>query len=177
MDEPFSSSSHTKSVREEPRAKNQWWQVDFVKTTKVNLVVVFNRIDHCCAARIHGATVYAGAKKCGTINYIRGRSIYYFPCGGAEAKFVKLVSEREYLTLVEVQVWGGAKAITGISNLAYRKPVSTSLRSNWQPQYIANDGFHCARGAENSVNINTNNPKESLFKLRINLQSKLTAIM
>jgi len=97
----------------------------------INLVVVYNRVDKCCAKRIHHAEVYAGKKKCGVIIYVPGVDMYAIACNGAKASSVSVKHKGpQYLQLAEVQVFGGLKAVKGINLLSYGQPTKQS--SNWK---------------------------------------------
>jgi hypothetical protein len=95
----------TKTPKQQ-RNKPTFWTVRFQNKKKINLVVIYNRKDGCCASRIDGAQVFAGSKKCGTIRYIPGHTVYYVSCDGAVANYVKIVQPRNILNLAEVQVFG-----------------------------------------------------------------------
>ena len=96
---------HTKTVRQQGN-KPTWWRVRFQAKHRINLVVIYNRLDECCDQRIDGAQVYAGSHKCGTIRFIEKHSVYYVDCGGVQADFVKVMHPKELLNLAEVQVFG-----------------------------------------------------------------------
>ena len=89
-----------------PKGKPQFFTVHLVQKFMINLVMVYNRKDACCAGRIDGAEVYAGTHKCGTIRYIPGHNVYHLDCSGVEADFVKVLLPEGFLNLAEVQVYG-----------------------------------------------------------------------
>ena len=98
------SVSHTLSPKEQ-KHKVQYWMVKFGKAYRINLVVIYNRLD-CCSERINGATVYAGSTKCGSVRYVPVHHVYYVACNGAKADHVKITQATNYLQLAEVQVFG-----------------------------------------------------------------------
>ena len=71
--------------------------------------------------------VYVDSKRCGTIHYIPGRTIYYVACNGRSAREVKIVQNNNYLHMAEVQVFGGTGAIKGVGLLSYHKPGGDSV--------------------------------------------------
>ena len=95
------------STEKPKKDKPTFWTVRFQNKNYINLVVIYNRVDGCCASRINGAEVYAGTHKCGTIRYIPGHGVYNVDCGGVQADFVKIVQTNDILNLAEVQVFGG----------------------------------------------------------------------
>jgi hypothetical protein len=46
---------------------------------------------------------------CGTIKWNSGQNVYPINCGGRTGRYVKVVQNKNYLTLAEVQVFGPAK--------------------------------------------------------------------
>ena len=46
-----------KSVSHSRKGKNNWWLVDLGEKKHINLVLVYNRADRCCANRISGTKV------------------------------------------------------------------------------------------------------------------------
>lgn len=95
------------STEKPKKDKPTFWTVRFQNKNHINLVVIYNRVDGCCASRINGAEVYAGTHKCGTIRYISGHGVYNVDCGGVQSDFVKVVQTNDILNLAEVQVFGG----------------------------------------------------------------------
>ena len=96
---------HTKTPKAQGN-KPAWWRVRFKGKQRINLVVIYNRLDECCMERINGAQVFAGSHKCGTVRYIPGQSVYWIDCDGAQADFVKVLHTKNLLNLAEVQVFG-----------------------------------------------------------------------
>lgn len=115
----------SRSVTHTKERKDQWWRLDLGKTYAINMIVVYNRND-CCQERINGAKVYAGEKLCGQISYIRDVNSYWMSCGGASASSIKIIQENDHLSLAEVNVFGGSKAIKGLSLLSQKRPTSQS---------------------------------------------------
>ena len=121
--------THTKNKAQQ-RGKIPWWRVTLAKAYHINLVLVYNRMD-CCHNRIHGATVYAGNKKCGTIHWAKGKHVYTIACNGIKAKTVTIkLPTGNYLSLAEVQVFGGAKPIKSLDLISEKKPTKQS-KTGW----------------------------------------------
>jgi hypothetical protein len=70
--------------------------------------------------------VYAGRSYCGTIYYKSGQGTYVVPCQGKRASYVKIVQPSNYLSLAEVEVFGGPKGVDGLGLLSYRMPTGQS---------------------------------------------------
>ena len=116
---PYRTTTHTN------KGKNNFWEVDLGTERHINLVVVYNRMD-CCQNRINGAIVWAGKQKCGTINYRKNINSYFINCGGALADTVRITLDNEYLSLAEVQVFGGAQTLKNLNLLSWRQKTSQS---------------------------------------------------
>ena len=44
---------------------------------------------------------------CGEVVYVSGQSVYVIECGGIVGDYVRVENDNNYLTLCEVQVYGG----------------------------------------------------------------------
>ena len=99
-------------------SKPQELTVDISQIQSIYLVLVHIRQDRCCSGRSQGMKVYAGKKLCGHVNFVKNQDTYPINCQGSKARVIKLVNNREYLELAEVQVYGSGKPVrrsTGMS--------------------------------------------------------------
>lgn len=137
------STTHTN------RGKN-FWEVNLGKARNINLVVVYNRVD-CCQNRINGVTVWAGKEKCGTISYRKSKKAYFINCNGIVASTVRLTKNNDYLSLAEVEVFGGAQTVEDLNLLSWRQKTSQSS-TGWNGRASrAVDGDASGRWGYNSV--------------------------
>ena len=61
--------------------------------------------------------VFLDKNLCGTVNWRSGQDVYPISCGGKSGQIVKIVQNKNYLTLAEVQVFGPAfvaKCVKGV---------------------------------------------------------------
>lgn len=76
------------------------------------MVIVYNRVDGCCARFLNGAKVWVGDgnpehwKSCGTLFYRDRKFVYSVSCEGATGTYVRITQDNNYLQLAEVQVIG-----------------------------------------------------------------------
>jgi len=97
------SCSHTR------RTNNPWWNVDLGQVRTISRVIVWNRQD-CCTSRLNHFKVRVALRgkwrTCGSVRRARRKNT--IPCGCRAARYVRVQLERRgYLTLCEVQVFGG----------------------------------------------------------------------
>ena len=87
-----------------------WWQVTLAKVYKIDAVTIFNRRD-CCGDRIVGAQIWVGKdgkfEECATVTQKIAVSERFTCKKGLEGNVVKITQDKNYLTLCEVQVFGG----------------------------------------------------------------------
>ena len=125
-----------------------WWYVDLGGVARVDRVKVWNRGGgDCCAERIDGGKIYVDDQFCGEM---RGaNSQYEFHCGGREGRFVRIVNNRNTLTLCEVEVYGTFTGAKGDINkypqlLSAHKPTSQSSTRH---------GAHSGRAVDRNYNL------------------------
>ncbi|XP_030286805.1 uncharacterized protein LOC115589789 [Sparus aurata] len=120
------------------RDKNPWWQLDLLRSYKVNTVTITIRRD-CCQKRIHGAEIRIGNSlknngndnpRCAVISYAERGTSKTFECRGMEGRYVNIVipGRREHLTLCEVEVTGqpSGKKAPNVKNIAKGGKVTQS---------------------------------------------------
>jgi hypothetical protein len=80
-----------------------WWQVDLGRYYQVTKVAIWNRSD-CCRSRLNNVVVKVDGRQCGRI----GRASNYnsVNCNRAGRKVMVQKTNRDYLTLCEVRVYG-----------------------------------------------------------------------
>ena len=66
--------------------------------------------------------MYAGNYKCGTIHYNPRKLFYTISCNGHVANNVRVVQKHNWLSLAEVQVFGGSKKVPKMSLLSQGRP-------------------------------------------------------
>jgi len=87
------------------RANRPWWKVDLKATYAVDKVVVWNRAD-CCASRLNNFEVLVDSQLCGKVRHARRSNTV--SCHKKKGRSVTVrLAGRTYLTLCEVQVYGG----------------------------------------------------------------------
>jgi hypothetical protein len=97
------SCTHTR------RQANAWWSVDLGRVRSISKVVVWNRQD-CCTARLNHFRVRVAVRgrwrTCGSVRHARRKNTV--PCGCRAGRYVRVqLHSKTYLTLCEVQVFGG----------------------------------------------------------------------
>ncbi|XP_019614540.1 PREDICTED: uncharacterized protein LOC109462428 isoform X1 [Branchiostoma belcheri] len=117
-----------------------WWRVDLGSSNCVDRVVVTNRAD-CCPERLQNFKVYVGDNPnvvanptCGGAQSVTGKATITVDCGGRTGRYVGIaLPGRQYLTLCEVQVFGGAALIklpsqcaASSTNIARGRPAQQS---------------------------------------------------
>ncbi|XP_077323576.1 uncharacterized protein LOC143958006 isoform X2 [Lithobates pipiens] len=106
--------------------KNPWWKVDLKSTHRIQSVAITNRGD-CCRERINGAEIHIGNSKedggignprCETVFKMNYGETLSFNCRGMEGRYVSInmPNQTQYLTLCEVQVFGGPVAQEVVSD-------------------------------------------------------------
>ena len=113
-------------------------------------MVVYNRID-CCQDRINGAEVWAGKELCGTINYRKNVNSYAISCQGVLASTVRVSLKKGYLSLAEVQVFGGKQAVSNLNLLSWRQKATQSSTGHSGHASRAVDGNAAGVWGHNSV--------------------------
>ncbi|XP_035694513.1 uncharacterized protein LOC118428529, partial [Branchiostoma floridae] len=127
---PGNSCTHT------DMENNPWWRVDLGASQCVDRVVVTNRLD-CCSERLSGFKVYVGDNptvtdnpSCGGEQHTRGKAKFTVNCGRRTGRYVGIaLSGRQYLTLCEVQVFGGAAEGSGSCASGYQRYEGTCYRA------------------------------------------------
>lgn len=84
--------------------RDNWWQVDLGGTYAIYLVLIHNRYES--PARIFGTQVYIDMEYCGSVVYIPYMRTFPVNCAGQKGRRVKVVNQKDYLQLAEVQVYG-----------------------------------------------------------------------
>lgn len=100
-------------------SKPQQLIVDISQIQSIYLVLVEVRQDRCCSHRGQGMKVYAGSKLCGRINFVKGQDIYPINCKGTRARVIKLVNNREFLEVAEVQVYGSGRPVRRSTGMTF----------------------------------------------------------
>ncbi|XP_078601050.1 uncharacterized protein LOC144876033 isoform X2 [Branchiostoma floridae x Branchiostoma japonicum] len=127
-----------------------WWRVDLGSSKCVDRVVVTNRQD-CCSERLEGFKVYIGDNPnvaanpaCGGAQSVSGKMTISVDCGGRTGRYVGIaLPGRQYLTLCEVQVFGGDSGYTQRGGTYYK--VYAQLKTyEAAKQTCAADGGHLA---------------------------------
>lgn len=86
-------------------ATRAWWKVDLRATYAVDKVVVWNRVD-CCASRLNNFEVLVDSQLCGKVGHAHRSNTV--SCHKKKGRSVTVrLAGRNYLTLCEVQVYGG----------------------------------------------------------------------
>ena len=156
------------------KGKN-FWEVNLGKERHINLVVVYNRID-CCQNRINGAIVWAGKHKCGTIHYRRNIKSYFINCNGVEASTVRVTLDKEYLSLAEVQVFGGAQTVSNLNLLSWRQK-ATQSSTGWNGHASrAVDGDPSGRYGHHSV-THTRYNKDNWWQVDLQGNNKVYMVL
>ena len=83
-----------------------WWKVTLPSREYIESVHVYNRIDSS-QWRLQGAGVYIDNVEVGTIEEMNGVSLYRMPVQRS-GREVRIQKTGDYLTLAEVEVFGGA---------------------------------------------------------------------
>jgi hypothetical protein len=101
--------------------------IDISQIQKIYLVLVEVRQDRCCSGRGQGMKVYAGKKFCGKINFVKNQDTYPINCEGTRARVIKLVNNREYLEVAEVQVYGTGKPVRRSTGMTFGEQLFSHL--------------------------------------------------
>uniref|UniRef100_H3AEU5 Fucolectin tachylectin-4 pentraxin-1 domain-containing protein n=1 Tax=Latimeria chalumnae TaxID=7897 RepID=H3AEU5_LATCH len=106
-----------------------WWRVDLQQPYRISAVVITNRGD-CCWERLRGAEIYIGNSlekngtlnpRCASISSVAKGSTDSYCCNQLVGRYVTVAipTREEYLTLCEVEVYGGL-----VGSACLRKPLS-----------------------------------------------------
>uniref|UniRef100_H3ADE6 Fucolectin tachylectin-4 pentraxin-1 domain-containing protein n=1 Tax=Latimeria chalumnae TaxID=7897 RepID=H3ADE6_LATCH len=94
-----------------------WWRVDLQQPYRISAVVITNRGD-CCWERLRGAEIYIGNSlekngtlnpRCASISSVAKGSTDSYCCNQLVGRYITIAipTREEYLTLCEVEVYGG----------------------------------------------------------------------
>ncbi|XP_064410319.1 pentraxin fusion protein-like [Latimeria chalumnae] len=106
-----------------------WWRVDLQQPYRISAVVITNRGD-CCWERLRGAEIYIGNSlekngtlnpRCASISSVAKGSTDSYCCNQLVGRYVTVAipTREEYLTLCEVEVYGGL-----VGSACLRKPLN-----------------------------------------------------